>query len=47
MFQSYQSKQINPDARNVLLKLAKRMSFQSYQSKQINPDQFVRVYILD
>ena len=38
-FQSYQSKQINPDIREGqhLLMIDKR-GFQSYQSKQINPD---------
>ena len=37
-FQSYQSKQINPDEMMWVLNGLKRLSFQSYQSKQINPD---------
>ena len=37
-FQSYQSKQINPDLRKSSRGMSLRMKFQSYQSKQINPD---------
>ena len=39
MFQSYQSKQINPDMGELIKAIAEFISFQSYQSKQINPDQ--------
>ena len=37
-FQSYQSKQINPDRLRILSISAPNRGFQSYQSKQINPD---------
>ena len=43
MFQSYQSKQINPDEGNInLLHKLQDEKFQSYQSKQINPDIITR-----
>ena len=38
MFQSYQSKQINPDLWIATLLEKDFPRFQSYQSKQINPD---------
>ena len=37
-FQSYQSKQINPDADEKAENAVLKQKFQSYQSKQINPD---------
>ena len=37
-FQSYQSKQINPDLISLETSLYCPVTFQSYQSKQINPD---------
>ena len=37
-FQSYQSKQINPDELRTKARCAWALGFQSYQSKQINPD---------
>ena len=39
VFQSYQSKQINPDRVNQIQKAMDQQEFQSYQSKQINPDE--------
>ena len=39
-FQSYQSKQINPDMSIATTVLDAAEKFQSYQSKQINPDFF-------
>ena len=41
-FQSYQSKQINPDCSKGETAKSILMRFQSYQSKQINPDNFLR-----
>ena len=38
MFQSYQSKQINPDGDKLPKLINLFFKFQSYQSKQINPD---------
>ena len=38
MFQSYQSKQINPDKKKIAINDNNEKKFQSYQSKQINPD---------
>ena len=38
LFQSYQSKQINPDLTSFDVKVWDGVRFQSYQSKQINPD---------
>ena len=38
MFQSYQSKQINPDKVKLGVQFKEKATFQSYQSKQINPD---------
>ena len=38
MFQSYQSKQINPDMFGLDIQGIETELFQSYQSKQINPD---------
>ena len=38
MFQSYQSKQINPDQSRRIHDSNMEEMFQSYQSKQINPD---------
>ena len=40
MFQSYQSKQINPDMFGLDIQGIETELFQSYQSKQINPDMF-------
>ena len=37
-FQSYQSKQINPDIFEKYVEVLDPTTFQSYQSKQINPD---------
>ena len=42
-FQSYQSKQINPDLKGVQTMKTKTLKFQSYQSKQINPDMDLRL----
>ena len=37
-FQSYQSKQINPDLESHGCEVVQAQPFQSYQSRQINPD---------
>ena len=37
-FQSYQSKQFNPDAEDTIYIVSLIFLFQSYQSRQINPD---------
>ena len=45
MFQSYQSKQINPDSKKLQNQVLSAKGFQSYQSKQINPDKMMALTV--
>ena len=46
-FQSYQSRQINPDGYITADEISLRNKFQSYQSKQINPDNWYHQLIFE